>query len=198
MKKAAEEPQVQPLRIKLDPGSRTTGIAIVNDVSGEVVFAAELSHRGSAVKAALESRRAVRRSRRRRQTRYRKARFTNRKRRDGWLAPSLESRISNILTWVKRLGKFCPLTALSMELVKFDTQLMQNPEISGTEYQQGTFNITTKAGKTVQGINHRYCAVFHHCDGYSYGQGTPIPCSKKGTLVSSPRLQALGSPQADC
>jgi len=138
LKKAAEEPQVQPLRIKLDPGSRTTGIAIVNDVSGEVVFAAELSHRGHEVKAALESRRAVRRSRRRRHTRYRKARFDNRKRRGGWLAPSLESRISNTLTWVKRLGTFCLLTALSMELVKFDPQAMDNPEISGAEYQQGT------------------------------------------------------------
>jgi hypothetical protein len=41
-----EQPEVVPLRVKLDPGSKTTGIAIVNDASGEVVFAAELSHRG--------------------------------------------------------------------------------------------------------------------------------------------------------
>src|SRR5207247_9383899 len=39
-------PQVQPLRLKLDPGSKVTGIALVNDVSGDVVFASELSHRG--------------------------------------------------------------------------------------------------------------------------------------------------------
>jgi hypothetical protein len=74
-------PQVQPLRLKLDPGSKVTGIALVNEVSGDVVFAAELSHRGHAVKEALDARRAVRRSRRARHTRYRKARWRNRRRR---------------------------------------------------------------------------------------------------------------------
>ena len=42
-------PIVAELRIKIDPGSKTTGIAIVNDQSGEVVFAAELTHRGQQV-----------------------------------------------------------------------------------------------------------------------------------------------------
>ena len=44
----------------------------------------------------------------------------------------------NIETWVKRLRKLCPITAISLELVRFDLQLMQNPEISGIQYQQGT------------------------------------------------------------
>ncbi len=39
--------------------------------------------------------------------------------------------------WVQRLCKVCPMTGLSQELVRFDTQALQNPEISGTEYQQG-------------------------------------------------------------
>src|ERR1700730_1492283 len=64
LKIAIEKPEVQPLRIKLDPGSRTTGIAIVNDATGEVVVAAELSHRGQKIKSALDDRRSVRRSRR--------------------------------------------------------------------------------------------------------------------------------------
>ena len=90
------EPQVEPLRLKLDPGSKTTGIAIVNDASGEVVFAAELSHRGQTIKTSLDDRRAIRRSRRNRHTRYRKPRFDNRKRAKGWLPPSIESRIYRI------------------------------------------------------------------------------------------------------
>lgn len=139
LKNEVEHPQVKPLRIKLDPGSRTTGIAIVNDVSGEVVFAAELSHRGHAIKKALDSRRSVRQSRRQRKTRYRKPRWQNRRnKKKGWLPPSFESRIANILTWVNRFSWLCPITAISMELVKFDTQLMEHPEISGVEYQQGT------------------------------------------------------------
>ena len=62
----------------------------------------------------------------------------NRKRPQGWLAPSLQSRIDNIKTWVKRLRKFAPITAISQELVRFDMQLMCNPEVCGKEYQQGT------------------------------------------------------------
>jgi 5-methylcytosine-specific restriction endonuclease McrA len=138
LKAAIEKPQVHPLRIKIDPGSQTTGIALVDDARGEVVFAAEIVHRGEAIKHALDQRRAVRRGRRQRKTRYRKLRCTNRRRKDGWIAPSLESRVANILTWVKRLRRICPIGALSLELVKFDLQQMDNPKISGLEYQQGT------------------------------------------------------------
>jgi 5-methylcytosine-specific restriction endonuclease McrA len=139
LKRVVEQPEVMPLRVKLDPGSKTTGIAIVDDSSGEVVFAAELTHHGQAIKSALDDRRGVRRKRRQRKTRYRKPRFNNRKnKKKGWLPPSLESRISNILTWVERLSRYCPITAISMELVKFDLQQMENPEVSGVQYQQGT------------------------------------------------------------
>ncbi|GET40917.1 RNA-guided endonuclease IscB [Microseira wollei] len=135
LKEEVAEPNNQELRIKIDPGARTTGIAIVrNEV---VLWAAELTHRGFQIREALTSRRQLRSSRRNRKTRYRQARFNNRRRSDGWLPPSLLSRVSNILTWVKRLSRLSPITAISTELVRFDTQLMQNPEISGIEYQQG-------------------------------------------------------------
>ncbi|MCP4353965.1 MAG: HNH endonuclease, partial [Desulfobacterales bacterium] len=54
----------EPLRVKTDPGSRKTGIAVVNDDTGEIVFAAEIEHRGSLIKKNLEQRRNVRRNRR--------------------------------------------------------------------------------------------------------------------------------------
>jgi 5-methylcytosine-specific restriction endonuclease McrA len=138
LKYPVETQEVQPLRVKIDPGSRTTGIAVVNDATGKVVFAAELSHRGQACRDALLRRRGVRASRRARHTRYRKPRFQNRTRRSGWLAPSLQSRVSNVLTWVKRLQRVCPIAAISQELVRFDLQQMENPEIAGVQYQQGT------------------------------------------------------------
>ncbi|HKK91149.1 MAG TPA: RNA-guided endonuclease IscB [Desulfobacteraceae bacterium] len=136
--KEAVEPEFEPepLRIKIDPGSRTTGIAVVKD-SGEVVFALELTHRGQRIKKQLESRRSLRRGRRGRKTRYRKPRFDNRTRSDKWLPPSLKSRVHNIETWVRRLQKYCNIQAVSMELVRFDMQQMQNPEVSGVQYQQG-------------------------------------------------------------
>lgn len=137
LKHEVQEPVTQLLRLKLDPGSKTTGIAIVNDASGEVVWAAELQHRGQAIRDALQSRRGVRRSRRQRTTRYRQPRFDNRPKPNGWLPPSQISRLANIVTWVNRLARYCPVTAISQELVKFDTALMQNAEIAGIEYQQG-------------------------------------------------------------
>ena len=138
LKTAIEQPEVHPLRIKIDPGSQATGLALVNDATGQVVFAAQLQHRGQAIKKALDGRRAVRRGRRQRKTRYRKPRFANRKRRDGWLPPSLASRIANIVTWVQRLRRVAPITAISQELVKFDLPQMATPEIAGVQYQQGT------------------------------------------------------------
>jgi len=70
-----------PLRLKLDPGSKTTGLAVVNETTGQVVWAAELTHRGDQVQERLAQRRVCRRSRRHRHTRYRPARFENRRRR---------------------------------------------------------------------------------------------------------------------
>jgi 5-methylcytosine-specific restriction endonuclease McrA len=138
LKKSQPDSIVQPLRLKLDPGAKFTGIALVNDTSGEVVFAAELKHRGFAIRESLTARRQLRRSRRSRKTRYRAPRFLNRTRPKGWLAPSLQSRIENIKTWVEKLRKLAPIEAISQELVRFDMQLMNNPDIKGEEYQQGT------------------------------------------------------------
>ncbi|MCV3213768.1 RNA-guided endonuclease IscB [Plectonema radiosum NIES-515] len=138
LKESRIESRVSSLRLKIDPGAKFTGLALVDDVSGEVVFAAELKHRGFAIRDSLTSRRQLRRGRRARKTRYRQPRFLNRTRPLGWLAPSLQSRVDNIKTWVKKLRKFVLVEAISQELVRFDMQLMCNPDIQGKEYQQGT------------------------------------------------------------
>ncbi len=135
IKKVIDNPATRPLTIKLDPGSITTGIAILDEE--RVIWVAELSHRGQQIKNDLERRRALRRGRRNRKTRYRQPRFDNRKRTFGWLAPSLLHRVQTIETWIRRLLKYTPIANSVMELVKFDTQRMQNAEISGVQYQQG-------------------------------------------------------------
>jgi 5-methylcytosine-specific restriction endonuclease McrA len=124
-----------PIEIKLDPGSKTTGIALVQN--DQVIWAAELTHRGRNIQASLESRSAIRGNRRARKTRYRQARFLNRTRPKGWLAPSLQHRVDTTLTWVNKLIKFAPIGSIVQELVRFDLQQLENPEISGIEYQQG-------------------------------------------------------------
>ncbi len=136
LKKSVDESKIETTyRLKIDYGSRHTGLAILR--GQEVVWLGQLDHRTD-IKERIDKRRAFRRARRNRKTRYRKPRFLNRKRKEGWLPPSLESRVQNIQTWVSRLKKLCPIGHISYENVKFDTQLMRNPEISGVEYQQGT------------------------------------------------------------
>jgi len=134
--KQAVDTTPDPLVLKIDPGSKTTGFAILNEA--QVIFAAELTHRGRVIQASLESRRSLRRGRRARHTRYRQARFLNRTRPQGWLAPSLAHRVHTTLTWVNRFRKFASITEVKQELVRFDLQQIENPEISGVEYQQGT------------------------------------------------------------
>jgi 5-methylcytosine-specific restriction endonuclease McrA len=135
LKKEATNVATEAIQLKIDPGSKTTGIALVQ--GDKVIFGAEIVHRGLAIKSSLDSRRALRRSRRNRKTRYRQARFLNRKRPKGWLAPSLQHRVDTVLTWVNKLIKLAPITGISQELVRFDLQQLENPEISGIEYQQG-------------------------------------------------------------
>jgi len=131
--------ETQDIQLKIDPGAKTTGIALVADFKRGLrcIWAGELTHRGQQIRDNLLSRRQLRRGRRSRKTRYRPARFDNRRRPNSWLSPSLQSRIDNITTWVNRLSRFAPVTYLAQELVHFDTQKMENVEISGIEYQQG-------------------------------------------------------------
>ncbi|MFB2878515.1 RNA-guided endonuclease IscB [Floridanema aerugineum] len=125
----------EPVALKIDPGSQTTGIALVQN--NQVIWGAELTHRGQQIREKLLSRRQLRRGRRGRKTRYRQPRFLNRNRPKAWLGPSLQHRVDTTLAWVKRLIKYTPITSIAVELVKFDLQKHENPEISGAEYQRG-------------------------------------------------------------
>jgi 5-methylcytosine-specific restriction endonuclease McrA len=137
----AEDCQFQALRVKIDPGSKVTGVALVRETptSGIVVLNLfDLYLRGRQISEALTARRSMRR-RRRAQLRYRPARFLNRgNKHKGWLAPSLQHRVDTTMAWVSKLQRLSPVSCISTELVRFDMQAMENPEISGVQYQQGT------------------------------------------------------------
>jgi len=138
-----DESELQPVGLKLDPGSKTTGVAVVrreDTLDGSVDHAlhlAEIAHRGDAVRERVRKRAAYRRRRRSANLRYRAPRFNNRRRQEGWLPPSLQSRVDNVLAWVKRYRRLAPVAFAEVELARFDTQALQNPEISGVEYQRG-------------------------------------------------------------
>lgn len=148
--RTVEESVLQKTEIKLDPGSKTTGVALC--VKGIVrgwfaVQAIHIQHRSSQIRDGLTSRRQIRRSRRQRKTRYRAPRFNNRVVKPSfaqgysvWLAPSVVSRIENIVNLCNKFSTYFPTQKIAGELNRFDTQKMINPEITGVEYQQGTLH----------------------------------------------------------
>jgi 5-methylcytosine-specific restriction endonuclease McrA len=141
--RSVEDATLQPLALKIDPGSKTTGMALARveaTAEGAVhhaVLLAEVSHRGEQVHANKVTQRNARRRRRSANLRYRAPRFDNRGIKQGWLPPSLLSRVGNVMTWTRRLSRWAPVTRIEVEQVRFDTQLLQHPDIAGVEYQQG-------------------------------------------------------------
>ena len=84
MNRVEEKIVAYPITLNIEPASKFTGISLVNN-KDEVIWGMELEHRGSLIKKELDTRRAVRRGRRNRTTRYRRARFLNRAKPAFWL-----------------------------------------------------------------------------------------------------------------
>ncbi|MHB1920119.1 MAG: RNA-guided endonuclease IscB, partial [Acidimicrobiales bacterium] len=137
----AKESEVPGVELGLDPGSKKTGVSVFR-VDGEGarhgLCSFELEHRGQHIRKKMGQRAGYRRRRRTVNLRYRKPRFDNRTKPKGWLAPSLRHRVGNTMSMVTRLSRWAPVVGVHLELVRFDTQQMENPEVSGVEYQQGT------------------------------------------------------------
>jgi len=181
-----EDSVLQPIEIKLDPGSKATGIAVVRTseiidyTTGEVkktvhiVSLIELVHRGAQLRRsegrllralrsfvgskALTARRQMRR-RRRNQLRYRAPRFNNRgNKKAGWLPPSLQHRVDTTSAWVKRLTNLVPVTGIVQELMKFDMQKMQAQE--NKDKQENKDNNDQKNSPTIDGVQYQQGTLF--------------------------------------
>jgi hypothetical protein len=126
----------QPVTLGVDPGYQNVGLSAVTDC--REVFRAEANIRTD-IPRLMEQRSAYRRTRRSRKTRYRKPRFDNRVRskHKGWLAPSVENRIAVHVKLIKLVCSILPVGAITIETAQFDTQKLKNPDIEGSEYQNG-------------------------------------------------------------
>lgn len=125
---------VQPVSLGVDAGSKYIGISATTEEI--VLYEAEIELRNDIVKL-LSDRREQRRGRRNRKTRYRKPRFNNRRRKDGWLAPSVQNKADSHLTAIRKVYEILPVTKVIVEVASFDIQKIKNLDIKGTEYQNG-------------------------------------------------------------
>ena len=128
------EDVTQSITLGVDAGSKHIGLSSTTE--DKVLFESDIELRNDIVDL-LSTRRQNRRSRRNRKTRYRKARFDNRKRKDGWFAPSVQHKVETHLTAIKKVHQILPINKIIVEVASFDIQKIRNPSISGTEYQQG-------------------------------------------------------------
>lgn len=124
----------QEVSLGIDAGSKHIGVSASSEK--KELLAAQVELRSEVVNL-LSTRRELRRTRRNRKTRYRKVRFDNRKKKDGWLAPSIEQKVESHLKVIRLFHKLFPITKTTIEVAQFDAQKIKNPDIKGEEYQQG-------------------------------------------------------------
>ncbi len=124
----------QDVILGVDAGSKTIGVSASTE--NKEVFSAEVELRTDIVDL-LSTRRTLRRSRRNRKTRYRQSRFLNRRKPEGWVAPSVQNKIDTHIKVVKLVHAILPITRVVVEVAQFDVQKIKNPDILGEDYQQG-------------------------------------------------------------
>ena len=124
----------QSVVLGVDAGSKHIGLSATTEK--KVLFESEVELRTDIVDL-LSSRRELRRGRRFRKTRYRKPRFNNRRRKDGWLAPSIQNKVGVHLTVVRKVHEILPIAKVIAEVAAFDIQKIKNPDIEGIDYQKG-------------------------------------------------------------
>ena len=151
---------IQSAHLMIDPGKSFTGIAIVRDDEQQnrtILFCATLRHRND-IQKRMTQRASSRRTRRGR-LRFRKPRFSNRRRPASWLPPSLRSRLDNTITWIDRLTGLIAISEIHVETTQFDVQHLRNPGIHGEQYQQGPLYQTTLRAFVIHRDNStcRYC-----------------------------------------
>lgn len=125
---------VQEVHLGIDTGAKYVGIAVTSNdkilVKGEIELREDV-HKN------VETRSELRRNRRTRNTRYRQARFLNRKRIEGWLPPTVQSKLDATFKWIDKFESLLPDPILYIEVGKFDVQKMMNSNITNEEYQNG-------------------------------------------------------------
>ena len=124
----------QEITLGVDSGSKHIGLSATT--KSKVLFESDVELRNDIVNL-LSTRRQNRRTRRNRKTRYRKPRFDNRRRKEGWLAPSIQNKVDSHLTVIRKVHEILPVTKIIVEVASFDIQKIKNPTIIGAEYQQG-------------------------------------------------------------
>ncbi|WP_407838605.1 RNA-guided endonuclease IscB [Streptomyces sp. DSM 116496] len=136
------------VHVRLDPGSKATGIAVTDElhrigpegrtsVARRGLITIELRHRGQQIHNGMLRRAGYRRRRRSSNLRYRAPRSDNRRRPPGWLPPSTQHRVDSTMSLVTKLCRYAPVVEIHVEQVAFDTTALARAGQSGVRENLG-------------------------------------------------------------
>jgi len=132
---------VQEVVLGQDTGSKHIGTACVGN--DRVLYQSNTELRTD-IKSNMDSRRQARRFRRNRKTRYRKARFLNRRKsiKKDRLSPSIRHTVQAHVDEIEFCKKILPVSKIVLEVSQFDTHLMKNSSLISEKvkhwgYQKG-------------------------------------------------------------
>ena len=164
-----ENAYTQPLTLGVDTGSSVMGSAVA-DENGHVLYLSEVEIRND-IAQTMKQRAASRRHRRQRKTRYRPARWLNRKNssRTGRFSPTMTSKIDAHLREIRFVQSFLPITSIVLETGTFDPHALKNPEVLQNKwlYQKG---INYGYANTKAYVLTRDGYTCQHCQGKSKDQ----------------------------
>jgi hypothetical protein len=124
---------VEPITLGVDSGYQNIGFSAVTEK--EELIAGECKLLDGMTERITDKRKY--RSQRRSRKRHRAARFNNRKRSDGWLAPSIQHKLDSHIKLVDMIETLLPISKIIIEVASFDIQAIKCPEIVGVDYQFG-------------------------------------------------------------
>jgi hypothetical protein len=161
-----ESTYTQSLTLGVDTGSSVIGSAVA-DENGNVLYLSEVEIRND-IAQTMKERAASRRNRRQRKTRYRKARWLNRKNsiKMGRFSPTMRSKINAHLREIQFVQSLLCITSIVLETGTFDPHALKNPEVLQNKwmYQQG---INYGYANTKAYVLTRDVYTCQHCQGKS-------------------------------
>jgi hypothetical protein len=126
------------MTLGVDTGSAKVGNAVLNDENKEILYISEITIRNDISKK-MKRRAIYRKTRRHRNTRYRPARWLNRKNsiKKDRFSPTMTSKINSHIKEINFIKSILPITSIILETATFDSHALKNPLVSGIGYQQG-------------------------------------------------------------
>lgn len=106
------------------------------------------------------------------------SRFCNRKRIDGWLTPTANQLFETHINLIRKIQKYLPVTDVAIEVNRFAFMSLENPSVSGVDFQNGPLKGFGNLHDAVDDLQHGKCLL---CGGKIEHYHHIVPRSRRGS-----------------